>query len=141
MNVSKAFKYLTCEKGINVTKRTIRRVYYEMRKIINKYFKIIYESELLGTLNGNGYYGVDESLINHYKGHQVWLLGTRDNNNNDFRVEGSFNRDTANMEAFITKHVEKGNHIITDGWVSYDFLDNFNSGYICHKHIHGNGDF
>lgn len=45
------------------------------------------------------------------------------------------------MEAFITKHVEKGNHIITDGWVSYDFLDNFNSGYIRHKHIYGNGDF
>ena len=44
------------------------------------------------------------------------------------------------MEAFITKHVEKGNHIITDGWMSYDFLDNFNSGYIRHKYIHGNGD-
>lgn len=45
------------------------------------------------------------------------------------------------MEAFITKHVEKGNHIITDGWVSYNFLDNINSGYIRHKHIHGIGDF
>ena len=53
MNVSKALKYLTWEKGINVTKRTIRRVYYEMPKIISKYFKIIYQSVLLGTLNGN----------------------------------------------------------------------------------------
>ena len=59
MNVSKAFKDLTCEKGINVTKRTIRRVYYEMGKNISKYFKIIYQSDLLGTLNGNGYYTVD----------------------------------------------------------------------------------
>ena len=71
MNVSKAFKYLTCQKGINVTKRTIRRVYYEMRKIIRKYFKINYQSELLETLIGNGYYSVEESLINHYQGYQV----------------------------------------------------------------------
>ena len=112
-----------------------------MRKIISKYFKIIYQSELLGPLNGNGYYSVDESLINHYQGHQVWLLGIRDNNNKDFRVEGSFKRDTRTMEAFITNYVEKGNHIVTDGWEAYDFLDKFNSGYIRHKHIHGNGDF
>ncbi len=35
------------------------------------YFKINYQSELLETLNGNGYYSVEESLINHYQGYQV----------------------------------------------------------------------
>ena len=49
MNVSKAFNYLKYEKAINITKRTIRRVYYEIRKIISKFFKIIYQSKLLGS--------------------------------------------------------------------------------------------
>ena len=56
MNLIKAFNYLKYEKAINITKRTIRRVYYEIRKIISKYFKIIYQSELLGSLNANGFF-------------------------------------------------------------------------------------
>jgi hypothetical protein len=63
MNVRKAFNYLNHEKGLNITKTTIRRVYYELSKIISKYFKIIYQSELLGKLNANHYYSIDESLI------------------------------------------------------------------------------
>lgn len=80
------------------------------------------------------FFPVDESIINHYHGKQIWLLRIRDNINKDFRIEGSFKRDTATMKAFITLYVEKGNHIITDAWAAYDFLDNFNSLYIHHKY-------
>ena len=37
--------------------------------------------------------------------------------------------------------MEKGKHIVTDDWNSYDFLDAPNSGYIRTKHIHRGGDF
>ncbi len=36
MNVNRTYKYLTEKKNINISKRTIRRVYHEIRKIISK---------------------------------------------------------------------------------------------------------
>ena len=63
-------------------------MYYEIDKIISKYFKIIYQRELLGTRNANSYYSVDESLINHYNGKQVWYLGITGNLNKDYWLEG-----------------------------------------------------
>ena len=90
INISKAFNYLNHENELNITKRIIRRLYYELRKIRSKYFKISYQGELLGNLNANRYYSIDESLINHYHAKQVWLLVITDNINKDFRVECTF---------------------------------------------------
>ena len=141
MNVNRTFKYLTEEKIINISKKTIRRLYHEIRKIISKFIKNAYQSELLDTLNENLYYSGDESLINHYNGKQMWLLGIKDYLNEDFRIEGVFMRDTKPMKIFITQNVEKGNHIVIYGWSAYDFLDAPNSGYIRHKHIHDQENF
>ena len=93
-----------------------------MLKIISKYFKSIYQRELLRNLNSNLYYSIDESLINHYHGKQVWILGVTDNFNKVFRVEGSFNRDTETMKAFITQYIDKGNYIVTNFWKAYAFV-------------------
>ena len=60
MNVNRTFKYLTEEKIINISKKTIRRLYHEIRKIICKFIKITSQSEWLGTLNVNDYYSIDE---------------------------------------------------------------------------------
>lgn len=49
-----------------------------------------------------------------------------DNITKDFRVEGSFNRDTITKKTFITQYIEKSNYIVTDAWTAYDFLDNPN---------------
>ena len=37
--------------------------------------------------------------------------------------------------------MKKGNCIITDGFVAYNFLDRIDSGYTHIKHNHGRGDF
>lgn len=103
IKVNKTFNYLKEEKGLNITKRTIRRVYYEILKIISKYFKNIYQSVLLGNFNANNYFSIDESLINHYHGKQVWLIGMTDNINKGFSIEGSLNKISENMKAFITQ--------------------------------------
>lgn len=58
-----------------------------------------------------------------------------------FRVEATYERDANTIKKFITKHVDKGNFIITDGWSAYNFLENSDSGYVHIKHNHGRGDF
>ncbi len=56
-----------------------------------------------------------------------WQTGMAfDNITKDFRVEGSFNRDTITKKTFITQYIEKSNYIVTDAWTAYDFLDNPN---------------
>ena len=56
-----------------------------------KYLKIEYQSNPLGEKDGNKYFSADESLINHYKGRQIWLLGICDNITKNFRIETSYN--------------------------------------------------
>ena len=45
-----------------------------------KILKIEFQSSLLGNKNEGKYYVVDQILINHYDGKQIWLLGSCDNN-------------------------------------------------------------
>ena len=49
--------------------------------------------------------------------------------------------ETGHLEKFIKKYLEKGNTVITDGWLGYSFLDNGNSGYQHIKHLYSGGDF
>jgi len=112
-----------------------------MRKIICKALKIDYQSSLLGHENEGKYYSVDETLINHIDGKQIWLLGICDNKAKEFRIEASYNRDMETLREFINAYVKKGNYIITDGWPAYSFLDHPDSGYRRIQHIHGGGDF
>ena len=60
------------------------------------------------------FFSVDESLFVHSNNKQVWIFGIIDNTNKDFRLDGTFNRDTASLKNFISKYVKTGNTIITD---------------------------
>ena len=74
-------------------------------------------------------------------GKKVWLFGIIDNIKKDFGLEASFKRDETTIKAFISKFVEKGNTICTDGWQAYSFLGNPHSGYIHITHVHSSGNF
>ena len=89
-NAAKAYKYINNELKLFVSDKLIRKVFTEMRKIICKYLKIEYQSKPLGEKDAEKYFSVDESLINHYKGKKVWLLGISDNLSKDFRIEASY---------------------------------------------------
>ena len=141
MNATKAYKFINSELKVLASKQLIRRVYKDIRKVICKSLKIEYQSTLLGNENEWKYYSADESLINHYNGKQIWLLGICDNNTKEFRIEASYDRDAETLKEFITSFVKKGNNIITDGWAGYSFLDEPGSGYRRIPHIHGGGDF
>ena len=84
---------------------------------------------------------MDENLINHKNGLQIWLLGVINNQSKVFRIEGTFNRDATTIEKFIQIYIEKGNTIVSDMWGGYRFLDEVNSGYTHISHNHHNGIF
>ena len=140
-NVNKAYKYITEENNTFVSKQIISKVYYQIKRVISKYLKIEYQSNFLGELNANKYFSVDESLINHIDGKQVWLLGIIDNSSKDFHLEAVFNRDAITIKSFISKNVEIGNNIVSDCYSLYNYLDNNNVGYNHIRHIHGRRDF
>ena len=64
-NVNEAFNYSNNTAHLNINKRNISNFYYEIRKVIYEYYVIEYNSEEFGTLKGNRYYSVDESLFTH----------------------------------------------------------------------------
>jgi len=68
-------------------------------------------------------------------------LGICDNIAKDFRLEASYNGNSATLKEFITLNVDVGNKIVKEGWNGYAFLDLPNSGYIRIQHVHGGGDF
>ena len=78
-------------------------------------------------------------MFGHEFGEPVWILGIINNTNKDFRLEIANSRDTNTIKAFISWHVKKGNKICTDGWPSYDYLNEPDSGYIRYKHNHDRG--
>ena len=70
----------------------------------------------MGEKDEGKYFSIDESLISHLGGKQVWFLGIIDNSEKDFRLEAPFKRDESTNKAFITKFVEKGIlFAVTDG--------------------------
>lgn len=68
-------------------------------------------------------------------------MGEIDNTNRDFWLEAGYVRDGAVLEKFIRMNIEEGNHIITDSWLGYNFMNRPNSGYIHISHNHGRENF
>lgn len=140
-NCEKAKKYLKNEKHLKVSKRIIYNTYKEIRRVIYKYLNIIYQTENIGENNRSEYFSVEEILFAHKNGKQVWILGCINNYTKEFRLVGTYNRDTCSLEKFIRKYIPTGNYVITEGWSEYNFLERINSCYIRIKHIHGRMDF
>ena len=88
----------------------------------------------------NSFLAIDESLFGHRQGKQLWIIGAINTQSKEFRLEGVYERNGENIKKFITKYIESGNNIITDGWSGYNFLNN-NPSYNNICHILGGGDF
>ena len=95
---------------------------------------------MLGNVDEQSYFEIDESFFGNKNNKQIWLLGIVNTTTKQFRVEGTYSRDGNTITKIISKHIASGNFIITDGWSDYNYLDNDNSGYANIKHNHG-GDF
>ena len=69
-------------------------------------------------------------------------MGIIDNTNKYFRLDGTFNRDTASLKNFISKNAKTGNTIISDySWRAYNFIGENDSGHIHIQYNHNQGAF
>ena len=91
--------------------------------------------------NKDAFIAIDESLFSYINNEHIWLIGLIDTNNKYFRIEAVKDRGTETMKKIICHHIDIGNNIITDGWGSYQWLDNPIYGYRRIIYIHGNLDF
>ena len=128
-------------KKIKCFKRIGLNVFNKARNLIYKYLLREYQTDLLGELNKDGYFSVDESLFGHCKEHQIWILGIINNTTKDFRLEGAYTRNSSTLEKFIKKIcLGRLQYHYWQFW-GYDFIDLTNFGYRRFKHIHEGGDF
>ena len=62
LNAEKALKLLKEEKNINISKRSLLKIYQKFRNLIYKYMHLIYETEEIGEANKNDFYSADERI-------------------------------------------------------------------------------
>ena len=141
VNASKCYDYLKNEINASISLVTIKNVYTEIRKVISKYYNILYQSEPLGEKDKQRVFAIDESLfVTDGNNNQIWVIGAVDNITKDFRIDIAFKRNEEVLKTFIVFHIQKGNKLITDGWAGYSFIDE-QQGYTREVHIHGASDF
>ena len=141
INASKCYEILKYEKNVSVSLVAVKNVFSGIRNVISKYFNIQYQSELLGDIDQQKIFSIDESMfVTDANNNQIWVIGAVDNVTKDFRVDISFKRNEAVLKEFIMTHIERGNKLITDGWAGYSFIDDL-PGYTREVHIHGASDF
>ena len=75
-NTKKAFTYLKENKNVSISQNTLSKIYKKLRNIIYQYMKIVYNSEVISTVNNNDNLAVDESLINHISKFGYWESST-----------------------------------------------------------------
>ena len=73
---------------------------------------------------------MDESNFVDIDGIKIWLMETKNNKTNIIRID-ALNTDTEeDVKLFIYNHIKPQKQIITDGWPSYNFLNNIECRYL-----------
>lgn len=69
----------------------------------------------------------------------VGIISTTDRTK--FRCNITTTRNANYLRNFITRYIQRGNTIISDGWNGYMWLNNANTGYNHISFIHGQGNW
>ena len=121
---------------------TILKILTNTRKIIAEYLKYSYKlSQIGGDPETERTVAIDETLITHSNGNQIWLIGAIDTTNHNIRLDVLPDRNSENIKIFITNHIIPGTNITHDGWLGYNCLDDDDSVWTHETHNHGAGDF
>ena len=138
-NGDQILKYLISSENIKISKPTILKILTWFRRAFAHYLKDIYRLYKLGKTEGGSMISVDESYFVKQNGTKIWVLGAKNNKTSKIRLDIFKSRTETDCKTFITNHINEQNTIITDGWVSYQFLDDPNSNYVHEIHRHGPG--
>ena len=73
---------------------------------------------------------------------KIWVVGAKNNKTGNIRIDVFKTTTSEDMKMLIFNNIKDHNNIITNGWLSYRFLDDINSQYRHEIHVHGpNGNF
>ena len=116
LNAKDCYDKLKNDYNQSISLISVQKIYTEIRKVFLKYYNNLYQSEILGQKDHNGKFSIDESLFStDEENRQIWVIGAIDNITKDFRIDVSFNRNEEVLKAFLSRYIETGNYVITDG--------------------------
>ena len=117
---------------VNITK-----ILLWLRNALAHYIKDIYRFHKLGKKVGGSCISIDESYFIDDNGKKIWIIGTKNNITSKLRLDVYYSRNENDCKIFILNHIKPKNIIITDGWSSYQFLDDPNFENEHEVHVHG----
>lgn len=71
----------------------------------------------------------------------IWVVRLINNKTRQIRLEIAENRNANTIKNIITKYIPRGNIIITDGVLCYQWLTDPSNGYVHSLYNYGQGDF
>jgi len=111
--------------------KTIYKFFNIVRKSISQYDYDVYNLEKFADNNGLKNIAVDESLFFHdHDGTQEWVIGLIDIQTKNIRLELAHKCNENILKKIIQHHVGYNNSIISDGWVSYNWLKKYGYHHI-----------
>lgn len=121
----------------------ILKIWVNTRKIKAEYLKYSYKLSLIGGApETERTVAIDEFLITHSNGEQIWLVRATGTTNHNVRLDvfPKRNRNSENIKNCITNHIIPGTNLTDDGWLGYNCLDDDDSVWTHENHNHGAGD-
>ena len=133
-NASKIKSFLETEEKIKLNYVSLSKILIFIRRCCAHYIKDYYRFNKLGRRSGGSFITVDESDFVDVKGEKLWILGAKNNKTNNLRLDVFKSRTEEDCKRFIYNHIKPNNTIITDGWLSYNFLTRNDSNYVHEVH-------
>ena len=92
-----------------MNKNTIYKILTWLRTTITHYLKDIYRLYKVGKSEGGSLISIDESLFVHINGEKIWIVGAKNNQTCNIRLDVFKSRNEED------NHIRENNTIITDG--------------------------
>ena len=103
---------------------TILNILKNFRKVIVEFIKYNYKlHQIGGPPEEECTVAIDETLITHNDGEQIWLVGAIHTTKKAIRLDVMKERNSTNLKIFVQNHIAPGTNITHDGWNGYNFLD------------------
>ena len=118
------------------------KIVSNIRYVIAEYLKFKYKlRQIGGDPEENITVAIEESLITHGNGNQVWLCRATDTRHKHIRLDVLPARNSDNLKTFVKNHITRGSNITHEGWFGCSFSDDEDSVWTHEPRKHGHGDF
>jgi len=105
--------------------------------------KLSYQLGITPPINNedqlSGIVEIDETLMTHHEGQQMWTFGIFDRVTKELRCFCVPDRTSQTLIPIIKEHVGPGSRIYSDGWAAYNTITNEGYDRIVVPHVNGFG--